>query len=168
MTSKGKHKDGIPQEQAISEALDRDGKIYRKIGEYRARRVDVATPVETVLADGRKETRNVAAPGDYIVTGAQGEQYAVKPAVFSTRYELKPGTRDVYIARGHVVAIPNPFARPIYIVAPWGEIQHGSENCVIADMYDPASKKRAGQPYLIDRGSFDKTYRHEKPAWYLR
>ena len=67
--------------RAIAEALDRDGKPYRKNGEFRAKRVSVAASVETILADGRKETRNVAAPGDYVVTGPGGEHYVVKPEV---------------------------------------------------------------------------------------
>ena len=33
------------------------------------------TPVKTVLADGTKETENIAEPGDYIVTGKGRERW---------------------------------------------------------------------------------------------
>ncbi len=159
---------GIPQAQAIAEALNRNGKIYRKSGEVRARRVDFMTTVVTTLADGRRETRNVAAPGDYVVTAPGGEQYVVKPDVFAARYELKPGTRDVYLARGEIVAVPNPLGRFLYLVASWGQVQSGSADCMIADVFDPATKKRAGRPYIIDRAEFEKTYSRVKPPWYCR
>ncbi len=156
MTSK--QSAGIPQDQAISEALDRDGKVYRKTGEYRAQKAEVSTPVETVL-DGKVETKNVAYPGDFIVTGAAGERYVVKPDIFASRYEPKQGQAGVYLARGHVKAIPNPFGRPLHVLAHWGEIQHGAADCMIVDIYDTAAGKRFGHPYLISRAVFDATYK---------
>jgi hypothetical protein len=157
MTRIGKCEDeGI--KQAIAEALDRDGKPYRKNGEFRAKRVSVATSVETILADGRMETRNVAAPGDYVVTGPGGERYVVKPEVFTARYERKPGARDVYLARGEIIAVPNPLGRAIQFLASWGEVQTGAADCMIADVFDPAIRKRAGRPYIIGRAEFEKTY----------
>ncbi len=144
--------------RAIAEALDRDGKPYRKNGEFRAKRVSVATSVETILADGRKETTNVAAPGDFVVTGPGGEHYVVKPEVFAARYEQKPGARDVYLARGEIIAVPNPLRETIQFWAAWGEVQSGAADCMIADMFDPATRKRAGRPYIIGRAEFEKTY----------
>ena len=149
--------------QAIAKALDRDGKVYRKNGEVRARRVSVATRVETILADGREETRNIAAPGDYIVTGAGGEDYVVKPDVFAARYERKPGTEDAYLARGEILAVPNPLGHAIEFWASWGEVQSGAADCMIADVFDPATKKRAGRPYIIGRAEFENTYARVKP-----
>jgi hypothetical protein len=156
MTGKSKN-EGIPQDKAIAEALDRDGKVYRKTGEYRVERAKVATPVETVL-EGKVETRNTAYPGDFIVTGAAGERYVVKPDVFASRYEAKPGQAGVYLARGHVKAVLNPFGRPLHVLADWGEIQHGDKDCIVVDIYDPATGKRSGHPYLIARTVFDTTY----------
>ena len=165
MTTKG---NGIQQAQQIAEALDRTGKIYRKCGEVRARRVRVATAVETILTDGRTETRNVAAPGDYIVTAPGGERYVVEPEAFAARYEPKSGKRDVYLARGQIVAAPNPLGCVLHLVAPWGEVQSGSADCMIADAFDPETKKRAGRPYIIDRAEFEKTYSRLEPAWKWR
>ena len=150
----------------IAHALERDGKLYRKAAEVQAERATEATPVETVLADGTEETRNVAEPGDYIVTGPGGERYVVKPETFEARYVRKPGKKGVYIARGYTLAVRNPFGQPISIVAPWGERQRGAADCMIADIFDPAKGQRAGEPYLIGSAEFARTYkpvqRHKK------
>ena len=149
--------------RAMAEALDRDGKLYRKNGEFRATRVSVATPVETILADGREETKNVATPGDFVVTGPGGERYVVKPEVFAARYGRRRGTGDVYLARGEIIAVPNPLGRAIRFLASWGEAQTGAADCMIADMFDAATRTRAGRPYIIGRAEFEKTYRRVRP-----
>ncbi len=147
----------------ISEALARHGRIYRKTGEVQAEQASAATPVETVLADGTNETKNMAVPGDFIVTAPAGERYVVKPDTFLARYSPKRGQEGVYTARGQIVAVPNPLRRPLSIMASWGEAQHGSANCMIADIYDPATKQRKGQPYLIALAEFKKTYKPVRP-----
>ena len=136
---------GNPQDEAISEALERDGKVYRKTGEYRVERAVVTTAVETILG-GKVETRNTAYPGDFIVTGAEGVRHVVKPDVFVSRYEPKPGHAGVYLARGYVKAVPNPFGRPLYLLAHWGEVQQGDIDCMVLDIYDPATGKRLRPP----------------------
>ena len=106
---------------ALADALDRHGQRYRKVAQVRARRAGQETAVKTVLADGTLETENIAEPGDYIVTGAGGERWVVKPGTFEARYVLKPGRKTVYAARGQAVAVENPYRPPISIMAPWGE-----------------------------------------------
>jgi hypothetical protein len=146
-----------PLSPAIAKALNK-GDLYRKVGGLRARRVVATRIVVTVLADGTSETKNLAVPGDYISIGAAGEEYAVKAEIFKARYSPMPRKKGVYIPRGYVVAIRNPLRRPISIRAPWGEMQYGSANCVIADIFDPVTKQRAGQPYLIGHTEFNRTY----------
>ena len=43
------------------------------------------TPVEVVI--DTPEGRMIARPGDWVVTGVQGEQYPVKPEIFEASYE---------------------------------------------------------------------------------
>ncbi len=148
-----------PGASALADALDRGGKVYRKVAQVHARPAKRQTPVKTVLADGTTETKNIAEPGDYVVTGVGGERWVVKPETFQARYALKPGKKIVYLARGEAVAVKNPFGRPISIMAPWGEKQYGAANCMIADVFDPAKRKRAGEPYIIARAEFDRTYK---------
>ncbi len=160
-SSGGKHAGHEMEASAsvLAEALDRRGKLYREVAEVRACPALHNTTVTTVLANGTKETSNVAEPGDYIVTGAGGERWVVKPGTFEARYVLKPGRKTVYAARGEAVAVKNPFGRPISIMAPWGEKQYGAVDCMIADVFDPAKRKRAGEPYIIARTEFDRTYK---------
>jgi PGDYG protein len=147
-----------PNSDALSQALDHKSTRYRKTGEVRASRAIATQAVDTILSDGTEETRNVAAPGDFINTGQGGERYVVKPSIFRTRYWPRPRKKGVYNARGTIVAIPNPFGRPICLKAPWGQMQRGSADCMIADIVDPESGRRAGQPYLIARAEFERTY----------
>jgi hypothetical protein len=170
MTQKSKSKKGSrgPEDGAelkidrhaneIALALDNHGKVYRKIGQVRAKPVSAATLVDTVLSDGTKETTNRAQPGDFIVTGPAGERYVVERETFLARYAPKPGTSMTYIALGFVVAVPNPYSRPIAINASWGEVQYGAADCMIADIFDAASGRRAGQPYVIGLAEFGRTY----------
>ena len=146
---------GAPE---IAAALDKRGKRYRKAGQFRAIRAARKTPVKTVLADGANETENIAEPGDYIVTGKGRERWVVKPETFEARYALKPRRKATYIARGESIAVKNPFRRPISLLAPWGERQHGAADCMIADVVNPATRRRAGEPYIIARAEFDRTY----------
>lgn len=73
---------------------------------------------------------------------------------------------------GQVLAVQNPLKRPIHVVAPWGEVQHGAADCVIADSYDPAKKRRAGRPYVVARAEFDANYKSgpasSSTPWYRR
>jgi hypothetical protein len=144
---------------ALAKALDASGQRYRKVGQVRARRATEPIPVRTILADGTKETTNIAQPGDYIVTAPSGERWVVKAGTFEARYAPKPRTKTVYLARGEVIAVENPLRRPISILAPWGEQQHGAADCMIADVFDPAKGRRAGEPYIIARSGFERTYK---------
>ncbi len=143
---------------AIAEALDAHGQRYRKVGEVRACRATEPIPVRTILADGTEETTNIAQPGDYVVTAPSGERWVVEASTFEARYAPKPRTKAVYLARGEVIAVENPFRRPISLLAPWGEQQHGAADCMIADVFDPAKGRRTGEPYIIARSEFQRTY----------
>ena len=41
----------------------------------------------------------------------------------------------------------------------WGEQQHGAADCMIADVFDPAKGRRTGEPYIIARSEFQRTYK---------
>jgi hypothetical protein len=145
----------------ILQALD-GAKRYRKSGEVHARRVKRRTPVETELADGTRETSNIAEPGDYIVTGALKERYVMKPGIFEARYRPKPGAKLVYLACGDAVAVENPFGGPISIMASWGQRQYGAVDCMIADRIESTGEP-AGKPYIIGRAEFEATYEPAAP-----
>jgi PGDYG protein len=91
---------------------------YSKCGTVQARMAVEREEVVTTLANGLEETRNVAAPGDWVVTNPTGEVYVLSDETFNKRYYGVVG--DKYYARGMCRAIVNPYPHPIEILAPWG------------------------------------------------
>lgn len=127
--------------EVITNALSTHGDMFAKFGEIRAEVAADVTPVETVLSDGTKETKNVAQLGDFIVTNPGGERYVVKPEKFERLYQ-KADQEGVFTPRGQVVAVRNPYEKPISMMASWGELQHGAADCWIADTYNPVNAKK--------------------------
>lgn len=132
--------------------------VFKKQGRVEARpALNSAKRFTTVLEGGAKETVNKANEGDWVVTNPSGEQYIISEKKFLGRYEAAD-EKGIYAAKGYCRAIPNPFGKPIEIMASWGSPQTGDERCMIADTCD-ASGKVDGEPYLIDAEAFAKTYK---------
>jgi hypothetical protein len=105
-------------------------------------------PVVTVTADG-KETQNVAAPGDVVMSGPSREQYVVKAAKFPKLYQVTGNT-----------AIPEQSPRMVAVytgkdmvsfTAPWGEsmiLKHG----------DYLVKDGDAGYYRIAKAEYEQTY----------
>lgn len=143
---------------AIAKALDTIGTMYAKFGDIHATVVSEQTPVETVLADGTRETVNVAEPGDFIVTNPGGERYVVKPDKFVKLYDPKNEEPGVYVPKGQVVAVKNPFGVVVTMTVSWGE-QAGAADCWFADTYNPQTGVREGKPRIIGAKEFAETYK---------
>lgn len=79
----------------------------------------VETPVVTITSDG-KETENVAAPGDIIVSGPSQENYVLKAAKFSKLYQGQIGQTVVPEQHPRMVAVYNG-QQTVTFTAPWGE-----------------------------------------------
>lgn len=135
----------------------KEAPVYKKKGTVNAQVAEGGERIETVLADGTKETQNTAEKGDFIITNPGGEKYIVKPETFNKRYALSQED-GVYEAKGYCKAIPNPFQEDVKIEASWGETQTGDSECMFADTYDPETKTLGGEPYIIERDAFEKTY----------
>jgi hypothetical protein len=131
--------------------------VFKKQGSVKARPAVEGEVVITTLAGGAEETTNTAKANDWVVTGPSGEQYIISKEKFFNRYEATD-QEGVYSAKGHCVAIKNPFGEPIEIMASWGSPQTGDENCMIADTCDANGENRGGEPYLIDGKVFAETY----------
>ena len=131
--------------------------VYKKQGRVKARPAIVGEGITTTLESGAKEAVNTAKEGDWIVTNPSGEQYIIGEQKFLGRYEATD-ENGVYSAKGYCRAIPNPFGKPIEIMASWGSPQTGDGRCLIADNCD-ASGKVDGEPHLIDADAFAKTYK---------
>jgi len=135
----------------------KEAPLYKKKGTVKAQTAKGGERIETVLADGTKETTNTAEAGDFIITNPKGEKYIVKPETFNKRYSPSQ-ENGVYEAKGYCKAIPNPFQEDIQIKASWGEIQTGDSECMFADTYDPDTRTLGGEPYIIEKYAFEETY----------
>jgi hypothetical protein len=123
---------------------------YQKTARVQARQATEPTPISTILADGTFETQNIAQPGDYIITNPGGEEYIISAEKFEKRYRTTdtPGT---FQAVGEIQAIKNPTGKPITIIAPWGEEQHGGADCILASALDnPADRYIIGATEFVD------------------
>ncbi len=133
--------------------------IYKKHAEVKAQVASGGEVIITQLSDGTKETVNTAKTGDYIVTNPSGEKYVISAEKFLKRYEPKPGEPGVFLAKGHCKAIPNPWKRPIKLLASWGEWQYGNADCMIATTFDPETHEEGKDPYIIGKREFEQTYK---------
>lgn len=135
----------------------KEAPVYKKKGTVNAQVAEGGERIETILADGTKETVNTAESGDFIITNPGGEKYIVKPDTFNKRYS--PSQEDgVYEAKGYCKAITNPFKEDVKIEASWGETQTGDSECMFTDTYDPETGALGGEPYIIEKYAFEETY----------
>lgn len=140
----------LDRERLLS--LVADAPMYQKTATVTAVPAQDGEVVHTVLSDGRVETTNTAKDGDFIITNPNGERYLISARKLTARYH--PTEDDgVWQANGLVRAVENPESSPITITAPWGEEQHGANDCMIA-----VHVTELDQPYIIDRDEFTHTY----------
>jgi hypothetical protein len=76
-------------------------------------------PVVTITSDG-KETQNVAAPNDIIMSGPSRENYVVKAAKFPKLYQGQLGQTVVPEQSPRMVSLYTG-QQPVTFTAPWGE-----------------------------------------------
>ena len=127
--------------------------VYQKTAVLKKSQVKIAAKREEVVTrlNGAEETRNIARPGDYIITGPHGERYVIGAAKFKSLYQLEEGRPARYRAKGRVRALR--LEEDTELVAPWGEKQRAAKGGVVV--------QRVGKPaeiYLIDGRVFDETY----------
>ncbi len=126
---------------------------FRKTTALNKSQVQIADKTQEIITiiNGKEETRNTANPGDYIVTGSQGEQYVIKAAKFPLLYQEDPTDSTRYLSKETIKALV--LTEPTEITAPWGEKQRAEAGGVVA--------QRLGDPhniYLIDKSAFEATY----------
>lgn len=109
-----------------------------------------STPVVTITSDG-KETQNVAAPGDVIMSGATGEKYVLKAAKFPKLYQEVGEGRVVPEQSPRMVALYTG-KDPVKFVASWGED-------MILKPNDYLVREADGKNYYrIAKVEYEKTY----------
>lgn len=131
----------------------RAGLKYKKKVPIQAVQIFVDTQLQTVLKDGTVETERLVPAGSFIVTNPSGERYGINAEAFGQRYE-PTNVPGIFLAKGEIHAIRNPYGEPISILASWGELQHGSAMCWLAV---PVGSDET--PYIIGDEEFAETYR---------
>lgn len=126
----------------IAKALRIPPKSARKVGHVAARRSDVQQRIETRW--NGKETENVAAPEDWIVTNLTADRdalrdkngntntYVIRSERFPELYELTAASNtfgDIYRSVSQVEAIH--LAGGFEILAPWNEVQRATSGYLI-------------------------------------
>ncbi len=101
--------------------------------------------IKTVIK-GKVETENDAKEGDYIVQGAQGEDYVLTPKKFNDRYVIKGKRAETKPVKTKAKIATNPLT----FMASWGEK-------MICDVGDAVINNK-GEYYRIEKDSFSKTY----------
>lgn len=124
--------------------------VFRKTTRLAQDKIEVAKAeheVITVIA-GKPETKNVAKPGDYIVTGTLGERYVIAGNRFDRLYEPDPGRPGEFRSKGTVFAVL--LTEPVTLKAPWGEQQRIDTGGVLV--------KNGDDIYGIAEAAFAETY----------
>ena len=107
-----------------SPLLKGTAQTYTKFARIQAEKAKGGEAIETILADGTKETTNVANPGDWIVTNPGGERYIVPAEKFVKKYEpaVELGEGWFKPTGGNQSFIQ--IDADMDILASWGEVQH--------------------------------------------
>lgn len=127
--------------------------VYVKTAKVKAVKVTVDTPLKTVLKNGTMETERIVPAGSYIITNPDGEEYGIDSDKFAAKYDTT-NEEGIFLAKGKINAIRNPYKEPISIKASWGELQHGDSKCWLAVPVDSDET-----PYIIGSNEFDNTYK---------
>lgn len=120
----------------MEERFKQEGKIYRRKTEplRKAEQAIKPTMVETKLPDSTIETTQEAQHGDWIVTGAMGEQMVFTNEKFHRLYHSNNEKKWIPRERT-IITLQNPFGKHVRISAPWATpekpaFQDGSREAV--------------------------------------
>lgn len=123
------------------------------------------TVVTQIATQDIAETTNTTNPGDLIIINPHGESYIVPKRKIPQKYTQLTEANDPdeegytrWQARGYYRAIRNPLGSKIVLFAQWNSDQNGDENCYFSDTWDPETKSREGEPYIVEQKAFDATY----------
>lgn len=132
--------------------------VYAKKAAVQAREAVPGETITTTLADGTVETTNTAGENTIIITNPGGEQYIIGAEKFAGRYE-PTDIEGEYRATGMARAVKNPTGDEIQVMAPWGELQHGGVDALIATVFDPLNPDEvSADRYIIGADEFRDTY----------
>ena len=131
--------------------------IYAKTLEVIIRPAIPGEVIQTILADGRVETSNIAHEGHLIITNPGGEKYLKSRIKVAAQYTHV--SDDIYRANAFCRALPNYTGREITIAAPWGADQHGGKDAMlVARYYLDKPDEVDNERFIIGGHEFRSTY----------
>jgi hypothetical protein len=162
MTDPENTQEKAPRELDLStsewDARLKNAEVYAKKAIVQAREAVPGETITTTLADGTVETTNTAGENTVIITNPGGEQYIIGAEKFASRYE-PTDTQGEYQATGLARAVKNPTGGEIQVMAPWGELQFGGPDAMIATVFDPLNPDEvSADRYIIGADEFKDTY----------
>lgn len=108
-------------ENAIANGADIG--TFAKFARIQATEAAGGEEIITILADGTKETINIANTGDWIVTNPGGEQYIVPGAKFPKKYESCPELGEGWFKPTGGVQRFLELDQDMQFICSWGEEQ---------------------------------------------
>ena len=96
---------------------------YAKFARVQAVQAKGGEEIVTILADGTRETQNVAKAGEWIVTNPGGEKYIVPEAKFAKKYEKALDLGDGWFKPKGAPQDFREIKQDITMMASWGEEQ---------------------------------------------
>lgn len=137
------------KKQALEYSFVPDGNVDN-LSPMTYTQVETERPIETYTSDGL-ETKNVAKPGNYVLSGPSGELYVLKQEKLNKMYTGKPGGIIIPEQTPRQVAIYN-LPTPMKFIASWGEE-------MIIKPGDYLVKEPDGSGYYrIAKKEFEQTY----------
>jgi hypothetical protein len=113
------------------------------------RKAEEQSIVETYL-EGFLECKNQAKPGDYIITGAVGEEYVLTKSNFESLYSL---AENGYEYESKCIVAAHELSENTALWAPWNAWQVTKAGGFIVQRVD-----NIDDIYLIERNAFQLTY----------
>ena len=98
-------------------------KSYIETACIRAEQVTKDTTITTILANGKKETSNIAISGDWIITNPGGEQYVVPNHKFIKKYKSAPELGEGWFKPLGQVQKFIEITEDLTFICSWGEEQ---------------------------------------------
>jgi hypothetical protein len=132
--------------EELSGKLFGESNTYGKSARVQAVQAKGGEEIVTILADGTKETKNIAKAGDWILTNPGGEQYIVDGTKFTKRYEAAADLGEGWFKPKGTPQKFRQIKADMTIRATWGEeqvLKKGSYVNVtdINDLYGVAEKE---------------------------
>jgi hypothetical protein len=133
--------------------------FYRKTSALSKAMVRVATAEEEVVTkykdDEKPETKNVANPGDYIITDSSGGEYVIRAEKFDKLYEQDPNDAGRFVSKSVRKAVQLSDEGRLWKES-WGH--SGEMQKVEAGGYATQSISDPTDIHLVKQEEFEKNY----------